>query len=726
MKATTRPMPFIRLPHAGSRSDAPLRLIGLNGGLALLALVLLACSPSDSDPVEDVPKPTTELAGETERPEALAPSGRPYSEERAPCANRDPLRQAFWGELHVHSELSADAWIWDVRGGPDDIYRFARGEEILLPPVDETGKPTRPAQLERAIDFVALTDHASHQGEVAVCTRSGSPRYESENCRLFRDEIEAPPSPLGDFGRRIKGMRASADAKGLIPLRNPSLCGEDGEVCRDAMRTVWDEQVAAAELYYDRSERCQLTTFPAYEYTATPGMAKVHHNVIFRNANVPAAPIPWVDVPNVYDLWNGLRAECLDAGSGCDVLTIPHNSNLSNGRMFAVTGRDLPLEEQRSRALLRADIERLAEITQIKGDSECRNDMYQVLGQPDEFCNYEEWRGPEVEDCEEGIDTGALMGRGCVSRNDYVRYALLEGQREQARIGVNPYKVGIIGATDQHNANPGDVEEYSYQGWSGDQDASVEQRLDPGQGAINARNSLAANPGGLAGVWAEENSRDSIFDAMQRRETFGTTGPRITGRFFGGWNYGEDLCASPSLVREGYAGGVAMGGDLPPRPEGAGAPTFVVTAMRDLGTPEHPGALLQRAQIVKGWVDAEGLFHQEVFDVAGGENGARVDPSSCEPRGSGHDSLCQVWKDPSFDPSQRSVYYVRVLENPSCRWNQLQCLSLPADERPPSCSDPTVPKVIQERLWTSPIWYEGESADISRSSDAEVVEGPSV
>jgi hypothetical protein len=151
-----------------------------------------------------------------------------------------------------------------------------------------------------------------------------------------------------------------------------------------------------------------------------------------------------------------------------------------------------------------------------------------------------------------------------------------------------------------------------------------------------------------------------------------------------------------------------MGGDLPPQPEGGGAPSFVVTAMRDPGAPEHPGGLLQRAQIVKGWVDAEGRFHQEVFDVAGGENGAHVDPLSCEPRGTGHDSLCQIWTDPSFDPSRRSVYYLRVLENPSCRWNQLQCLSLPAEERPPSCNDPAVPKVIQERLWTSPIWYEGE------------------
>ncbi len=676
----------------------------LAGAFASLALSLVACGPIGSGPGEGESEPSAELEP------ALAPSGRSYSEARAPCANRDPRRQVLWGELHVHSGLSADAWIWDVRGGPDEIYRFARGEEISLPPLDESGQPTRPARLERPIDFVALTDHASFQGEVALCTRPGSALYESDGCRLFRDEVESAPSPFGDFGRRIAGMRASSDPQGRRPIRNAALCGDDGEACRTAMRSVWEEQLAAAERYYDRSERCRLTTFPAYEYTATPGMAKVHHNVIFRNAQVPSAPIPWVDVPDVYDLWHQLRDECLDRGDGCDVLTIPHNSNLSNGNMFAVTGRDLPSEIQRSRALLRADLERLAEISQIKGDSECRNNMYQVFGEPDEFCDFEQWRGPEVEDCEEGTGFGALAGMGCVSRTDYIRYALLEGQREQERIGVNPYKLGIIAATDQHNANPGDVEEYSYQGWSGVEDATVERRLRSSEGSVRARNPLASNPGGLAGVWAEENSRDSIFDAMQRRETFGTSGPRITARFFGGWDFGEDLCASSSLAEEGYARGVAMGGDLPPRPEGSPAPSFVVSAMRDLGTPEHPGALLQRAQIVKGWVDAEGRFHQRVFDVAGGENDASVDPQSCEPRGGGHDSLCSVWTDPHFDSSQRSVYYLRVLENPSCRWNQLQCLSLPADQRPPSCDDPAVPKLIQERLWTSPIWYEGESA----------------
>ncbi len=508
------------------------------------------------------------------------------------------------------------------------------------------------------------------------------------------------------LGARMSKLSTALDAEARETKRSDELCGPDGELCRAAMRTVWEEQQAAAERHYDRSARCGFTTFHAYEYTATPGLAKIHHNVIFRNAAVPAAPIPWIDFPDVYDLWSRLRSECSDAGTGCDVLTIPHNSNLSNGNMFAVTGRDLPLEAQRARAMLRADLERLAEISQIKGDSECRNGMYGVIGAPDEFCGYEQWRGREFEDCREGVGAGALMDQGCVSRTDLLRYALLEGFREQRRIGVNPYKLGIIAATDSHNANPGHVEEYSYPGWMGSVDASPALRLAAPPGPVTLTYNAMSNPGGIAGVFAEENSRDALFDAMKRRETFGTSGPRMTARFFGGWGLPLDLCSQPDLVERGYADGVPMGGDLPARPPAAAAPTFVVSALRDGGTVEHPGGLLQRTQIVKGWVDAEDRFHQVVHDVAGGANGADVDPATCAPRGEGHESLCAVWIDPAFDAAQNAVYYARVLENPSCRWTALQCLALDAAVRPPACFDPKIPTTIQERLWTSPIWYE--------------------
>ncbi|MBY0400049.1 DUF3604 domain-containing protein, partial [Myxococcota bacterium] len=445
------------------------------------------------------------------------------------------------------------------------------------------------------------------------------------------------------------------------------------------------------ERHYDRSAQCRFTTFNAYEYTATPGLAKVHHNVIFRNANVPAAPIPWIDVPDVYELWSRLESECLDAGTGCDVVT-------------------LPLEEQRARAVLRADVERLAEISQIKGDSECRNGMWNVIGVSDELCHFEQWRGPEFEDCEAGTGKGALFDQGCVSRSDFVRYALVEGFREQRRLGVNPFKLGIIAATDSHNATPGDVEEYSYTGWGGISDATPEQRLAKPAGAVTLTYPARSNPGGVAGVYAEENSRDAIFDGMKRRETFGTSGPRMTARFFGGWNLPGDLCTRPDLVAQGYALGVPMGGDLPARPEGAAAPAFVVSALRDVGTAEHPGGLLQRVQIVKGWVDGEDKLHQAIYDVAGGQNDASVDPATCEPRGVGAESLCSVWTDPEFDPGQNAVYYARVLENPSCRWTARQCLALSEDKRPEACRDPAIPTTIQERLWTSPIWYEAPSS----------------
>jgi hypothetical protein len=637
---------------------------------------------------------------------ALGPGGRPYSEKRESCSLRNPLRSAFWGELHVHSRLSFDAYMWDVRGSADDVYRFARGERVDLAPYDASGNALRSAQLERPLDFAALTDHASYQGEVALCTRPDSPKYMSEGCRIFRGEVEPPPSALTAFAARMAAVSQSLDPRGENPSRRSDLCGEDSALCLAEMARVWGEQQAAADRYYDRSSDCRFTSFNAYEYTATPGLSKIHHNVIFRNDDVPASPTAWVDFPDVYDLWGRLKAECLDAGTRCDVLTIPHNSNLSNGRMFVTGGRELPLEEQRARAELRAELEPLVEISQIKGDSECRNDMYGVVAAPDEFCEYEKWRSPDTPDCEEGTGTGALAGQGCVSRLDYVRNVLIEGLREQKRIGVNPYKLGILAATDAHNGNPGDVEEYSYQGWRGSDDATAVQRLSTDSQLVAAIFNVISSPGGLAGVWAEENSRDSLFDAMQRREVFGTSGPRMQARFFGGWDYSEDLCNLPDLVERAYASGVSMGGDLPMRPAAAEAPTFVVSALRDPGLPGHPGGLLQRAQIIKGWLDDDERFRQQVYDVAGGDNGASVDLDSCEPRGEGADSLCAVWRDPDFDPSRRAVYYLRVIENPSCRWNQIQCLSLPEAERPESCSNPPVPRTIQERLWTSPIWYD--------------------
>jgi hypothetical protein len=322
--------------------------------------------------------------------------------------------------------------------------------------------------------------------------------------------------------------------------------------------------------------------------------------------------------------------------------------------------------------------------------------MYGVVGGPDELCDFEKLRdmpGTPLDDCEEGTGEGAQRGRGCVSRLDYARYALVEGLREAERIGVNPYQVGFIGSTDTHLANPGAVSEKEFIGSSA---ASPRALLTIGD---EKNPGIFRSAGGLAGVWAEENSRDAIFNALARREAFATSGTRIAPRFFAGWELPADLCGHDDLVARAYAGGVPMGGTLGERPAGTTL-RFVAEARRD---PE--GASLDRIQIVKAWYGRDGNFHQAVHDVARAKQSASVDPETCAPSGSGADLLCATWTDPDFDVARAAVYYARVVESPSCRWSTWTCLSLPSDQRPDGCTDPRVPRTLQERAWTSPIWY---------------------
>ncbi len=634
-----------------------------------VAMVFLGCPSGLSAPLPEPPVAGPKTAA------AQAPQ---------PCAHHDPQRQVFWGDLHVHTAISMDAWMFGTRPRPADAYRFARGEAIGLGPVNEDGIPFRTVQLERPLDFAAITDHAQGAGAVSLCTTPGSVVYDTASCRAYRSPLQIQGRPLSQI---VSDIRQRTD----VGLSSVEVCGPDGAQCRSGIHDIWAETQRAAETWNDSSSECSFTTFTAYEYTATPNLTKVHRNVIFRNATVPALPISYADEPTAVGLWRELRKQCLDAGTGCDVLAIPHNANLSNGNLFALEyGDAVTLEEQAEVARLRAEIEPLVEMMQVKGDSECRNGMWNVLGDTDELCDFEKIRAKDAVDCEDGKGEGALGQRGCVSRRDFARYALVEGLREKERIGVNPFPVGFIAATDTHDATPGAVEEWR-------QDLLVGIPAPP------------RNPGGLAAVWAEENSREAIFEAMRRKETYGTSGPRMSVRFFGGFDYPEDLCGDPDLVRKGYAGGVAMGGDLRDRPEGK-APTFVVSALRDPGTVERPGGLLQRVQIVKGWADDEGRIHQQVVDVAGGKNEASVDPSTCTPQGAGAEALCGVWQDPNFDPAESAVYYARVVENPSCRQTAWACLD--AENRPAWCDMPNLETTIQERAWTSPIWY-----DPARSSE---------
>jgi hypothetical protein len=654
---------------------------------ALCAALGLACDFRGFEPTSDPWSPPPAAA---EKAEILP---------RAACLNRVATRQPLFGDLHIHTGVSMDANTLGTRTTPDDAYHFARGKAIEV----FSGDPAlgmRVAQIDRPLDFAAVTDHAEWMGEVSLCTTPGSVSYDTDGCKIYRGEEQSTLAKL--LG--LKGFRARIG--GLIGLsgRRDDVCGEDDGICRAELSKVWRANQKATEASYDRSGACSFTTFHAWEYSHSPYSTKVHRNVILRNEIGPELPISSLETPREIDLRHQLVDLCNDTDSGCEAIAIPHNPNLSNGQLFAIEYADLPPERQREEATLRARLEPIVEMMQIKGESECRNGMYQVIGVPDELCNFEKVRdmGRQVfEDCEEGAGWGAQKSMGCSSRTDFVRYALLSGMREKSKIGVNPYAFGFIGSTDNHMSTPGAVAESGVPYKFGMTDEAL---LTIGE---STRGGAFWNPGGLAGVWAEENSRDSIFDALKRRESFATSGPRIVPRFFAGWSMSPEICEEAEFAEAGYASGVPMGSELPPRPtDAAGSPSFAVSALADPGMPKQPGGLLQRLQVIKGWVDDDGQFHQEVHDIAGdAENGADVDPATCRPRGSGASSLCGVWQDPNFDVDQDAVYYARIIENPSCRWSARLCLSLPEADRPDGCTSDQLPRTIQERAWTSPIWY---------------------
>jgi Protein of unknown function (DUF3604) len=617
------------------------------------------------------------------------------TETREPCSDTDPLRRPFFGDLHVHTTFSFDAWGQGTRNTPRDAYRFARGEAVGVQPYDAEGHPLRTLQLRRPLDFAAVTDHAELLGETFLCRTPGAPGYDSLVCTLTRR------------WPRLGYMIVNGQ---MFDVREPvrySFCGPGGERCLEAGAQPWREIRDAAEAFYDRSSACSFTTFLGYEWSGNPDGNMIHRNVIFRNAIAPERPANYVDDKTPEVLWRRLRAECLDAGTGCDVVVIPHNPNLSGGLLFrtvredgaAITGED---------ALRRSQLEVLLEVTQHKGDSECR-----AGNAEDELCSFETL--PYANMRESALPEALWTAPPPLS---YAREILAEGLAQEERVGENPFRLGLIGSTDTHLGAPGSVDEDRFVGHAA---GTVTSRLE----IPPLPDSIHYNPGGLAVLWAEENSRDALFAAMRRREAYGTSGPRIEVRFFGGWAEGDadtdwsaGLCRARDFAARGYARGVPMGADLPARPDAGPQPVFAVRAKRDPGARGAPGTALQRVQIVKLDVK-EGRRRERVFEVAGDPgDGADVDLTTCTPRGRGFDELCGVWRDPEFDPAAHALYYARVVENPSCRWSQWVCNARRVDcnaGAPPgleACCDPDVPKTVQERAWTSPIWYAAPRQDI--------------
>jgi len=620
-----------------------------------------------------------------------------------PCPDRNPLRNRYVGELHAHTAYSFDSVLAGVAAGPRDLYRFAQGESIPLPPF-APGSAQRTTQLRRPLDFAAATDHAEFFGEFRVCTIPGYEGYDSDFCVRYREQIEVsqdadriqpPDSPLPQVFVDIALLLADEN-----PTRFP-LCGTDGEDCIAETSMVWEDEQAAAEEFYDR---CAFTTFAAYEWTGNPSGLNIHRNVIFRNDVVPALPTSYIEAPKPQQLWSALDSQCLNGLPGCDVLAIPHSSNFSAGLMFEPSNADGSALSKED-AEFRAAIEPLVEIHQHKGNSECK---LGVLTN-DEDCGFETYEKVFIlAPPQPGILVPPLS---------FARNGLKEGLLQDEAIGANPFEFGFVGASDTHNATAGATHEVDYRktGHIGALDWEPRRLL-----AFLGASGIESNGGGLAIVWAEENSRDAIFDALKRREVYATSGTRPTLRFFGGWDVPGDACDAQNAVEIADQSGVPMGSTLPAPPDGAsGGPQFFISAQQDPGPEGEPGTPLERIQIIKGWVDADGDAQEEVFDVAGGDRAADVDINTCETSGEGHASLCTVWTDPDFAPEQRAFYYARIFENPVCRWSTMLCNELGVDctdlDNVPAdfieCCSPVIEaqRVIKERAWSSPIWYRPES-----------------
>jgi hypothetical protein len=580
-------------------------------------------------------------------------------------------RNAYFGDFHVHTSWSLDAYtLGGNRDDPAVAYRYGRGDQISRP----DGSVIR---LRVPLDFMAVTDHDVWLGEVHLCEDVNDPAYNTPTCRDIRAN---------------QGFSRLYTQYGTRGRRPPEICGQSGigsqNKCYERARHLWHEIQKNADAFYQPGK---FTTFPGYEWTANPpGYGHLHRNVIFRGSAVPEWGGSSVEMQNRPErLWEWLEAACTGE---CQVVAIPHNSNLSGGLAFDEFGWTPYTPEILRR---RARAEPLVEIHQIKGNSEC----YRGLGTTDEECGFENYYPV----CKPG------QRSGCAHASDYVRNALKTGLRLEAEYGVNPFKFGFIASPDDHQSRPGATDENDFTdkpvkfGVTG---SLAQMRGRPGWWDDQPDGGNISNPGGLVGVWAEENTRASIFDALRRRETFGTSGTRMRVRFFGGWPYPADLHTRRTLVEEAYRSGVPMGGDLPSRPAGAKAPRFVVWATKD-----PQSANLQKIQIVKGWADASGQTGETVYDVicADGlkpnaqthvcaDNGATVDLSNCSySRDKGASELSTTWTDPDFNSSNRAFYYVRVLENPTCRWTTYRALA--RRSRIPD------PPVIKERAWSSPIWY---------------------
>jgi hypothetical protein len=629
------------------------------------ALVVLPAFAADT---------TTDIGTLDKEKAARVQQQAPYS----PYAGRNFPTRPFFGDTHLHTSFSMDAGAFGARLSPRDAYRFARGEEV-------TASSGQPVKLSRPLDFLVVTDH-------------------SDNMGFFPDLFAGKPEMLADpTGRKWYDMIQSG--KGGEAAIEIIVAFSHGTFPKNLMyfpgtrayRGAWQETIAAAEQY---NEPGRFTALIGYEWTSNTGGNNLHRNVIFRDNGAKASQVePFTVYPpygsdNPVELWKWMDA--YEKKTGGSVLAIAHNGNLSNGLMFPIVeafGKKL----DRAYAETRARWERLYEATQTKGDGE----THPFLSPNDEFANFERW--------DKGNLDGSVAKKQEMLEFEYARSAYKNGLKLEQELGTNPYKFGLVSGSDAHTGLTA-MEEDNFFGKTTPQE--------PGPHRLSA--TFVNNPqtgvkimdwevsaAGYAAVWATENTRESLWDAMQRKETYSTTGSRMLVRFFGGWDFEAKDTTHRMPATIGYTKGVPMGGDLSAAPAGK-SPTFLVAALKD-----PMGANLDRYQIVKGWLDKNGTLHEKVYDVAwSGERKPDATTGKVPPVGNtvdvanatwtntiGAPELIAVWQDPSFDPNQRAFYYGRVIEIPTPRWTAYDAKRFGV--KPLDGTTMT----LTERAYTSPIWY---------------------
>ncbi len=607
-----------------------------------------------------------------ESAEKVFPAKPPYS----PYAGRDFPTRPYFGDTHLHTAMSFDAGAFGCRLSPRDAYRFAKGAEI-------TASSGQQVKLSRPLDFLVVADHSDNMGFFPQLLAGDPKVLANAQGRKWYDMMQAGKG--GDAAIDI----IMAFSQGTFPREIESLPGTP------TFRSAWRDIIAAAD---EANDPGRFTAFIGYEWTSNTKGNNLHRNVIFRENGAKASRVEPLTTgkpfgsDNPRDLWKWMGA--YEEKTGGEVLALAHNGNLSNGRMFPIIESFTGKKIDREYAENRMRWEPLYEATQIKGDGE----THPFLSPNDEFANFEKWdKG--------NLDLSELK-KPEMLEFEYARSALKNGLKLEKELGVNPYKFGLVGSTDSHTALA-TAEEDNFFGKATPYEPSATRATHPfvklGDRVIMGWEMTCS---GYAAVWAQENTRESLFDAMKRKEVYATTGPRMVVRFFGGFDFEAADANNRMPARVGYTKGVPMGGDLTAAPKGK-PPTFLVAALKD-----PIGANLDRYQIIKGWLDAKGEVHEKIYDVAwsgdrkpGADGkvplvGSTVDvPNATWSNTIGAPELIAVWKDPDFDASQRAFYYGRVIEIPTPRWTAYDAkkfgVKMPKE----------VPMVTTERAYTSPIWY---------------------